>query len=90
MLRKDQKGSSNAAEARQNLIDRCRVSCDLRTPRMLAAVAQLLPPDSQTTKRLEKALGEDGAHPRPPKQSRLNTLPAESELPPINVQKMSP
>ncbi|KAI3409759.1 hypothetical protein GPALN_006136 [Globodera pallida] len=79
MLRKDQKGSSNAAEARQNLIDR-----------MLAAVAQLLPPDSQTTKRLEKALGEDGAHPRPPKQSRLNTLPAESELPPINVQKMSP
>ncbi|KAL3116055.1 hypothetical protein niasHT_007355 [Heterodera trifolii] len=82
MLRKDQKGNANAAEARRTLIERCRVSCDLRTPRMLAAVAQLLPPDSQTVKQLGKSLGEDSAqrHRNPLRKSRWSTLPPESEM----------
>lgn len=96
MLKKDQKGNESAEEARKNLIERCRVSCDLRTPRcikngwrrkgegeggrgkgafsfqmnsktpqilsllprMLEAVAKLLPPNSQTSKQLTKALND--------------------------------
>uniref|UniRef100_A0A1I8B8U4 Uncharacterized protein n=1 Tax=Meloidogyne hapla TaxID=6305 RepID=A0A1I8B8U4_MELHA len=52
MLRKDQKGKQGAEESKKNLIERCRVSCDLRTPRMLSAVAQLLPSKSKTIKQL--------------------------------------
>uniref|UniRef100_A0A915M6W6 Cyclic nucleotide-binding domain-containing protein n=1 Tax=Meloidogyne javanica TaxID=6303 RepID=A0A915M6W6_MELJA len=33
MLRKDEKGKKGAEESKKNLIERCRVSCDLRTPR---------------------------------------------------------
>ena len=33
MLKKDQKGKQCSEESRKNLIERCRVSCDLRTPR---------------------------------------------------------
>nr|CAD2173224.1 unnamed protein product [Meloidogyne enterolobii] len=52
MLRKDEKGKKGAEESKKNLIERCRVSCDLRTPRMLSAVAQLLPSKSKTVKQL--------------------------------------
>ncbi|KAL3090323.1 hypothetical protein niasHS_006775 [Heterodera schachtii] len=93
--RKDQKGNANAAEARRTLIERCRVSCDLRTPRMLAAVAQLLPPDSQTVKQLGKSLGEDSAqrHRNPLRKSRWSTLPPESsseaEFPSLSARNES-
>ena len=89
ILRKD-KGASSSEEARKNLIERCRVSCDIRTPRMLAAVAKLLPPKSRTSKQLETMLSAE--HKKESTKSLAHRLKRWSTIPDdfSDVSEMDP
>ncbi|CAD5209245.1 unnamed protein product [Bursaphelenchus xylophilus] len=55
MLKKDEKkDDNNKDKAREELKDKCRVSADIRVPKFLQTVRQLLPKESQTKQELEK------------------------------------
>lgn len=57
MLQKDVSKTTDSAEkAKKDLTEKCRVSSDIRTPRMLEAVAKILPHNSETSKQLSDAL----------------------------------
>jgi hypothetical protein len=57
MLQKDiNKAAPNPEEQKRVLTAKCRVSSDIRTPRMLEAVAKILPPESSASKELTQAI----------------------------------
>lgn len=57
MLQKDvNKTVINAEQAKKDLSEKCRVSSDIRTPRMLETVAKILPPHSRTSKQLSDVI----------------------------------
>lgn len=61
MLKKDEnKTEVDPKQARLDLKEKCRVSTDIKTPKMLEAVAKLLPTSSPIKKELDKAL--EGKH----------------------------
>lgn len=57
MLKKDEtKTEVDPKQARLNLKEKCRISTDIKTPKMLEAVAKLLPSSSPVKKELDKVL----------------------------------
>jgi hypothetical protein len=57
MLKKDEhKNEVDPKQARLDLKEKCRVSTDIKIPKMLQAVAKLLPTSSPIKKELEKVL----------------------------------
>ncbi|KAI6179442.1 Tax-2 [Aphelenchoides besseyi] len=74
MLKKDEKKDDvDPKQARQELKEKCRVSADIRTPKMLEAVAKILPANSKTKKQLEIAMKQKA---RPPLK-RWSTIPID-------------
>lgn len=57
MLKKDEnKNEVDPKKARQDLKDKCRVSTEIKTPKMLQAISKLLPVTSPVKKELDKVL----------------------------------
>lgn len=54
MLQKDEKKDESAKDKAEELKDKCRVSADIRVPRMLQAVRQLLPKHSPAKQELDR------------------------------------
>ncbi|KAI6182302.1 Tax-2 [Aphelenchoides bicaudatus] len=74
MLKKDEnKNEVDPKKARQDLKDKCRVSTEIKTPKMLQAISKLLPVTSPVKKELDKVLE------RKPKRTlkRWSTIPVD-------------
>uniref|UniRef100_A0A915CUW2 Cyclic nucleotide-binding domain-containing protein n=1 Tax=Ditylenchus dipsaci TaxID=166011 RepID=A0A915CUW2_9BILA len=67
------KAAPNPEEAKKELTAKCRVSSDIRTPRMLEAVAKLLPPQSNAKKELNNAIRRPSVSLK--KLKRWSTIP---------------
>lgn len=58
LLNKDaDKNEVDPKQAHQDLTDKCRITADIKTPKILQAVSKLLPPTSDVKKQLETVLG---------------------------------
>ncbi|CAD5206447.1 unnamed protein product [Bursaphelenchus okinawaensis] len=81
MLKKDEKKDDTTKEkAREELKDKCRVSTDIRVPKMLQTVRALLPKESQTKQELEKVLESKTRNRR--KLKRWSTIPTHFSVVP--------
>ncbi|KAI6203561.1 Tax-2 [Aphelenchoides besseyi] len=73
LKRKARKMLKKRREEGRQLKEKCRVSADIRTPKMLEAVAKILPANSKTKKQLEIAMEQKA---RPPLK-RWSTIPID-------------
>lgn len=74
MLKKDKtKATKSRKDLRDDLAKKCEVSTALPTPRILQAVAQLLPQESDVAKELNTMLHNN--EPKPNRLKRWSTIP---------------
>lgn len=59
MLKKDEKKEENDKDLTQkNLAEKCKVSAEIRTPKLLEAVTKMLKPQSETARKLKSSMGK--------------------------------